>query len=108
MNLKKPCFSYLCVMDAEINKKIIELLLPLKPKQISVFGSYARGEMNKNSDIDIMVDLDENVSMLDVGGIYMELKRILKRNIDLVTKGGLNPIFKPYIEKDLIEIYRAK
>lgn len=94
-------------MDVRINKKIIELLLPLKPIQISVFGSYARGEMNENSDIDILVDFDENVSLLDMGGVYMDLKEKLKRNIDLVTKGGLNPVFKPHIEKDLVEIYHA-
>lgn len=94
-------------MDAKINKKIIELLLPLKPKQICVFGSYARGEMKKSSDIDILVDIDDHVSLLDMGGVYMDLKESLKRNVDLVTKGGLNPVFKPYIEKDLVEIYRA-
>lgn len=94
-------------MDPKINKKIIELLLPLKPRQISVFGSYARGEMNSKSDIDILVDFDDSVSLLDMGGVYMDLKKKLKRNIDLVTKGGLNPVFKPYIEKDLVEIYHA-
>lgn len=82
-------------------------MLPLKPKQISVFRSYARGEMNSKSDIDILVDLDDSVSLLDMGGVYMYLKKKWKRNIDLVTKGGLNPVFKPCIEKDRIEIYHA-
>lgn len=92
-------------MDAEINKIIIETLLPFKPKQICVFGSYARGEMNEDSDIDILLDVDKDVSLLDLGGAYMDLKDSLKRNIDLILKGGISPIFKPYIEKDLTEIY---
>ncbi|QCX02230.1 hypothetical protein FGM00_19700 [Aggregatimonas sangjinii] len=49
-------------MDTRINKIIIDTLLPFKPKEISVFGSYARNEMRPDSDIDIMVDLDRSVS----------------------------------------------
>ena len=92
-------------MDPKINKIIIETLLPFKPKQICVFGSYARGEMNENSDIDILVDLDQNISLLDLGGAYMDLKEALNRKIDLILKGGIIPILKPYIGKDLTEIY---
>lgn len=95
-------------MDAEINKIIIETLLPFKPKQICVFGSYARDEMNDGSDIDILVDFPNGITYLDIGGMYMDLVESLKRKVDLVSKGGLNPAFRPYIEKDLIEIYNAK
>lgn len=92
-------------MNPEINKIIIETLLPFKPKQISVFGSCARGEMTEGSDIDILVDIDKNVSLLGLGGAYMDLKGALNRKIDLILKGGISPIFKPYILKDSIEIY---
>ncbi len=92
-------------MNAEINKIIIETLLPFKPKQICVFGSYARGEMRDDSDIDILIDVDSNISLLDLGGAYMDLTDSLNRKIDLILKGGISPVFKPYIEKDLTEIY---
>ena len=94
-------------MNAETNKIIIETLLPFKPKQICVFGSYARGEMNDESDIDIFVDFPKGITYFDIGGIYMDLVERLKRKVDLVSKGGLNPTFRPYIENDLIEIYNA-
>jgi len=94
-------------MNAETNKIIIETLLPFKPKQICVFGSYARGEMNDESDIDILVDFPKGITYFDIGGIYMDLVERLKRKVDLVSKGGLNPTFRPYIENDLIEIYNA-
>lgn len=80
--------------------------MPYKPKAIGVFGSYARNEMKPDSDIDIMVDLDDNVSLFDLGGLYMDLSENLKKKIDLVTKGGINEVFKKYIEQDLILIYR--
>ena len=93
-------------MNTEINKIIIDTILPLRPKEISVFGSYARNEMQSESDIDIMVDLDDSISLLDLGGLYMDLSEKLERKIDLVTKGGVNDIFKDYIERDLISIYK--
>lgn len=89
----------------KINQIIIDTLKHYGPKEIGVFGSYARGEMRPESDIDIMIDIDENVSLFDLGGMYMDLAERLNRKIDLVTKGGMNPIFKPYIKKDLIQIY---
>ncbi|WP_034259312.1 nucleotidyltransferase family protein [Aequorivita capsosiphonis] len=92
-------------MNPEINKIIIETLLPFDPIQISVFGSYARGEMNDDSDIDILLDVDYNLSLLDLGGAYMDLKEKLNRKIDLVLKCGIRTSFGRYIEKDLIEIY---
>ena len=79
--------------------------MPFRPKQICVFGSYARGEMDEDSDIDILVDLDPNISLLDLGGAYMDLKEALNRKIDLLLKSGLSPVFKSYIGKDLTEIY---
>ena len=93
-------------MNVEINKIIIETILPFNPREISVFGSYARNEMQRDSDIDIMVDLDETVSLLDLKGLYMDLSEKLQRKIDLVTKNGVNEIFKDYIERDLISIYK--
>jgi len=93
-------------MDATTNKIIIDTVLPYKPKTIGVFGSYARSEMGPDSDIDIMVDLDKDISLFDLGGLYMDLSENLKKKIDLVTKGGINEVFKKYIEQDLILIYR--
>lgn len=55
-------------MNKETNKIIIETILPFKPREIGVFGSYGRHEMLFDSDIDIMVNLDDNVSLLDLGG----------------------------------------
>ncbi len=95
-------------MDAKINQIIIDIIKPFNPKEIAVFGSYARGQMTSQSDIDILVDFDENTTLFDVGGMYMDLKESLKRKIDLVSKSGLNKLFEPYIMQDLKIIYEKK
>ena len=94
-------------MDAKTNDITIKTILPYHPKEIGVFGSYTRNEMTEKSDIDILVDLNEDISLLDMGGLYMDLLDTLGRNVDLVTKNGVSDIFKKYIERDLISIYRA-
>ena len=92
-------------MHPRIHKIIIETLIPFKPKQISVFRSYARGEMTDESVIDILLDVDDDISLLDLGGAYMDLKEKLNRKVDLILKGGISPVFRPYIERDLTKIY---
>ncbi|WP_310994066.1 nucleotidyltransferase family protein [Aequorivita marina] len=92
-------------MNPDINKIIIETLLPYKPKQICVFGSYARGEMSNDSDIDVLYDFEKNISLFDLIGMKQDLEEKLKRKIDLVSKKGLKDWIKPYVMQDLSAIY---
>lgn len=71
----------------------------------AVFGSYARGEANEDSDIDLLVKFDQPISLLKLIHVENELEDILQRKVDLITIGGLNPKIKPYIFKDLKLIY---
>jgi len=86
----------------KIKKPIIEILKKHGVKKAGIFGSYARGEENKNSDIDILIEIDG--SLLKVITVEMELEKKLKRKIDLLTYGGINPHLKEYILKDEVRI----
>lgn len=57
---------------------------------VRVFGSVARGEADAASDIDILVDLDPGRSLLDLGGLLMDLRALLGRDVDVVTEAGLS------------------
>lgn len=71
-----------------------------------LFGSYARGEADRQSDIDILLELDYNQHIgLAFFGWHIELEELLKKKVDLVSANGLSPYVKPYIEKDKILIY---
>lgn len=58
-------------------------------KNVRVFGSVARNEARADSDIDILIDLDPDRSLLDVGGLAMDLSLLLDRPVDVVTEAGL-------------------
>ncbi len=70
-----------------------------------LFGSYARGQADNSSDIDILVDLDYN-QRIGLGFIQMQidLEEILKTRVDLVSSNSLSKYIKPFVdsEKELI------
>ncbi len=71
-------------------------------KRAGVFGSYARGEQKKKSDIDILIKY--NGSLLKLVGLEIELERILKKKVDLLTYGGINHLLRERILKEEIRI----
>ena len=72
-----------------------------------VFGSYARGEETRKSDIDIMVRFDKEarISLLDYVGIKLDLEDKLHKKVDLVTEGGIRKFARESIEHDKILVY---
>jgi predicted nucleotidyltransferase len=79
----------------EIKKKILPVLKSFRVKKAGIFGSYARGEQKKNSDIDILVEVGG--SLLDLVKIEMKMKEILKKKVDLLSYNGINPYIKDKI-----------
>jgi predicted nucleotidyltransferase len=92
-------------MSQEINNKIISYLKKYDPVKIGIFGSYARGEETRNSDIDILVDFKQRITLFDLGEIKYDLTEILKREVDIVTERAINKKIKDYIYKDLKIIF---
>jgi len=74
--------------------------------EIGIFGSVVRGEQKKRSDIDILVEFDEeNIPGL-LKFIEMEryLEKILRKKVDLVRKGGIRPELRDIILKEVVYI----
>ncbi len=88
-------------MISEAQKEIIiKSISPYKPKKLGVFGSYARGENNSASDLDILVEFGLQISLLDLIGIEQDLSESLGIKVDLVTERALSKYVRPYVEKD--------
>jgi uncharacterized protein len=56
---------------------------------VRVFGSVARGDADEKSDIDLLVDLDADRSLFDLGALVVELNESMGRHVDVVTERGL-------------------
>jgi hypothetical protein len=86
----------------EIKKKIVPFLKKNSVKKAGIFGSFARGEEKKNSDVDILIEF--NGSLLDLSGLKIELEEILGRKVDIVSYKYIHPKLKKQILKEEIKI----
>lgn len=69
-------------------------------KKVRVFGSVVRGEDRPDSDVDFLVELEEGRSLMDLGGLLMDLQNLLGRNVDIVTEKGLHWYIKQQVLRE--------
>ena len=77
-------------------EKILKENMPLlakrfRIKEIGIFGSRVRGEERKKSDVDILVEFYEIISLLDFVALERELSELIGEKVDLVMKSALKP-----------------
>jgi predicted nucleotidyltransferase len=89
------------------DKLILQQYFAGKPvKKAYLFGSMARNEAGKNSDLDILVELDHSKPIGMKFFLYhQELEELLKVKVDLVSMEGLSKYINPIIDMDKILIY---
>ena len=87
----------------EIRPQIIRILKKNGIKRAGIFGSFARGEQKKNSDIDILIQPRKNIGF-GFAGIEIELEKKLKRKVDLVSYNGISPYLKDKILRQEVRI----
>ncbi len=78
-------------------------------KELSLFGSAARGEMHPDSDVDLLVEFEPNhrIGLIQFERLVEELQELAGRKVDLVTKRGLKPWARESVLKDAKVIYAA-
>jgi predicted nucleotidyltransferase len=81
-------------------KEIIQIASRHGATNVRVFGSVARGEARPDSDIDFLVTLEANRSLLDLARLLRELQALLDRPVDVVTEAGLRPRLRPQVLKE--------
>jgi len=71
---------------------------------VRIFGSIARNEADLRSDVDIPVELEPARSLLDLGGLLMDLRELLKCNVDVVTVSGLRPRIRERVLQEAVPL----
>lgn len=71
---------------------------------VRVFGSVARGEDDDKSDIDLLVDMEKGRSLLDLGGLLMDLRELLDCSVDVATEDGLKERIGDRVMRDAIPL----
>ena len=71
---------------------------------LKVFGSYARGDEQAGSDIDLLVELEPGRSLLDIIAIKQDIEDMINRRVDVVTAGALSPYIREEIMKEAVAL----
>ena len=91
---------YLNDLLREKREDILRLAKEYGASNVRIFGSVARGEADENSDIDFLVDMEKGRSLLDMGGLLMDLQDLLGHDVDVVTVPGLRERIRERVLKD--------
>ena len=89
--------------------KLADLCGRYHVRELSLFGSAARGDMRPDSDIDLLVDFlpDADIDLVDYAGLMLDLANLLGRKVDLVSKNGLKPLIRASVLGEARLLYAA-
>lgn len=89
----------------QIKDRIRPIIKKHSIKEVYLFGSYARGEANRNSDVDIYCDSGDANTLWKASAFKEELETALNKEVDVVTIGSqMDDYFKKQLEEDMIKI----
>jgi uncharacterized protein len=84
--------------------KILEVAARHGARNVRVFGSVARGEADQQSDVDLLVDLDQGRSLMDLGGLLMDLQEALGVRVDISTERMLRPEIRKRVLSEAVPL----
>jgi len=88
----------------EIKKKILPILKKYGVNRAGILGSVVRGEDSEDSDVDILVEIENRMSLLDFVGLKLELEEVIGRKVDLGEYDAIKPIIKEQILKEEVSL----
>jgi hypothetical protein len=97
-------------MSVMNNQELLMKLKELKPaitaqykaKEIGLFGSFIRGEQNAGSDIDLLVEFEEDADLFDLMGLTLRIEEELQRKVDIVPKRPLRTELRESVLQEVI------
>jgi hypothetical protein len=92
-------------LNDAVRDTIISILKPYEAERIAVFGSYARGQACRRSDIDILVSFKQPKSLLELVRIEQELAGALHMPVDLLTEKAISPYLINAVRNDAVVIF---
>ena len=90
---------------SKIQKAVVPIAQSYGVKRLYLFGSYAKGTANQNSDIDLLVEKGKPMSLLKLSGMRQSVQEALNLSVDLVTTTGIEEAFHREIAGTEILIY---
>ena len=91
-------------MVKEKREEILRIAARHGARDVRVFGSVSRGEADLESDVDFLVELEPGRSLLDPGGLQVELESLLGCRVDVVTVRGLKARMRDRVLREAMPV----
>lgn len=91
-----------------LKNKILPLLKRQGATKVALFGSFARGDENKASDIDVLVKFNRTKSLMELASLEYSLENNLGKRVDLLTYDSINPLLKKRILNEQYILYEKR
>ncbi len=88
----------------EVQQKIIPILKRHEVLRAALFGSLISGKMKEDSDIDLLIELGQEKSLLDLVALKLELEEVLGRKVDVVEYVTIHPLLKERILSEQVPV----
>jgi predicted nucleotidyltransferase len=88
----------------EKREEILRVAARHGARDVRVFGSVTRGEADRESDIDFLVELEAGRSLLDLGGLQVDLESLLGCQVDVVTPRGLKARIRERVLREAVPV----
>jgi predicted nucleotidyltransferase len=83
---------------------ILEIAGRYGAHDIRIFGSVARGDAHETSDVDLIVRFDPERSLLDHGGLVMDLQDLLAVKVDVIDDEGMRERFRAHVMREVVPL----
>ncbi len=87
-----------------VKQRILPILRRHGVTRAGLFGSLVRGEARNSSDIDVLVEIEDDISLFDFVGIKIELEEATGRKVDLVEYDTIKPLLRERILNEQVVI----
>lgn len=104
MEQKQAARASLDPLLVEKREDILRIAAKHGAFNVRVFGSMARGEASTESDVDFLIDMEEDRSILDLSGFLLDLQDLLGCDVDVVTENGLHWYIRDRVLQEAVSL----
>jgi len=92
------------IINSKNKKRLLEIFKEYGVIKAAIFGSYARGDQGNKSDIDFLIKMENGRTLMDLGGLNIDLEELFGRKVDLVEYQCIHPKLKKEILSEQVPI----
>ena len=102
--LQEKAYMNLSQLIQQKRRQVLEIAQGHGARNVRLFGSVARGETTETSDLDLLIDMEMERTLLDVIAIKQDLEELLGSKVDVVTEAAISPYLRDKVLQEAVRL----